>query len=147
MRKHRVTFYSPGTLFAEQSSREIASWDPKEAARMAATIVERHEARPYGFRFATVIAAPPVKDEEGGELEVIPREVERSGMYFLNGKVRAREEVLEGTDPGENILRSNVRCNGWPAIVEGHSPYRWTQPLEAGDCVVKGDGEIIYRQE
>ena len=61
-RDHRVTFYSPGTLVDESTTRPIAAWDPVEAVRMAAKITERHGAKPYGFQFSTVIVHPEVED-------------------------------------------------------------------------------------
>ena len=53
MKRHFVTFYSPGTMVAEQSTQEIESWDPDTAKAMMADICERYDAHPYGFRFTT----------------------------------------------------------------------------------------------
>jgi hypothetical protein len=53
MKKHFVTFYSPGTMVAETTEKPIASWNIKTAKQMASSIRERHGACPYGFRFTT----------------------------------------------------------------------------------------------
>lgn len=58
MRKHFVTFYSPGTFVAEETELPIDAWDIDKAVKMAHKIVERYEARPYGFRFSTRVRGP-----------------------------------------------------------------------------------------
>jgi len=56
--KHFVTFYSPGALFAEETSREIDQWDVDSARHMARGIVERYGATPYCFQFTTRARGP-----------------------------------------------------------------------------------------
>lgn len=46
MKAHFVHFRSPGTFFAEESTRPIESWDTDKAVEMAREIKERHGARP-----------------------------------------------------------------------------------------------------
>jgi hypothetical protein len=41
---HFVTFLSPGTFVAEDTTRPIESWDVKQAMKMADDIHERHGA-------------------------------------------------------------------------------------------------------
>src|SRR5512135_2906984 len=53
MERHFVTFYSPGTMVAEQTVKPIDSWDVEATIEMARSITERHNARPYAFRFST----------------------------------------------------------------------------------------------
>lgn len=53
MKKHFVTFFSPGTFVSETSEKPIDSWDVDTAVEMSTQILERHGARPYGFRFST----------------------------------------------------------------------------------------------
>ena len=53
MKAHFVTFYSPGTFVAEQSTKPIASWDVNAAMGMARSVKERYAAMPYGFEFTT----------------------------------------------------------------------------------------------
>jgi hypothetical protein len=42
MEKHFVTFLSPGTFMAEDSTKPISSWDIKKAQQMAAKVKERY---------------------------------------------------------------------------------------------------------
>ncbi len=144
-RKHFVTLLSPGTLFDEQTTRAITTWDPREAVRMASEIVERHGATPYGFQFSTRIVADPVPDGEGGELHVEPKVVAKSGTYFINGKLRTLDEIEALDDPNERILQSNMRCNRWFIVCEVVGRYRSTHPFEERDFVVSADGAIVER--
>lgn len=143
MRKHFVEFFSPGTFFAETSVREVSSWDTKEAVGLAETIKERHGAKPYGFQFFTSIVADPVPDGEGGTLEVEPKEVKRSGTYFLGGKLMNLEAIAGIAD--YSILLANMRCNGWPIVIENSNSYRSTHPFKEEDLLVGPDGEIARR--
>lgn len=144
MRQHFVTFYSPGTLFAESSDKPISAWDTAEACRLAAGIVERYGATPYAFRFETRIVADPIPDGEGGALVVQQKKVTESGRHYLGGKVRSFDDVPDTKENG--VLRDNMRSNRWWYVVSGVAKWAWTQPLEAEDVVVDpGTGEIVER--
>lgn len=127
LQKDFVTFYSPGTFQAEMTTMPISSWDEEEAIEMAKSIVERHDARPYGFRFTT-------RGREDDELD--SRELARSGMYYINGVVRTLEEV-EADEKSSGIILDNMRYNKWDKIVETYSPYKWTSPFNNGDKIVR----------
>lgn len=143
-REHRVTFLSPGTLFREESTKPIAGWCTRTAAQIARDVKERYGATPYGFYFSTIIVADPIADGEGGELKVLPREIERSGTHFLTGRVRTLVAIVAEGKPDEKILRSNMKSNGWRAVVENNS-YRCMQPFEPGDFIVDWEGAITHR--
>lgn len=148
MRKHYAVFLSPGTFFMEQSSRPIPLWDVGLAARMAEDITERYHARPYGFYFITQLEVGPVADGEGGWVDTKPKEVERSGTYYLGGKLLRYDEVieLEKEQPHKfGILRSNMRCNEWPLVIENTNSYRVTLSFHAKDCIVTHQGTIAIR--
>lgn len=140
IRKHFVEFLSPGTFVAESTTRPIDSWDVAEACRMAEDIVERHGARPYGFRFLTKLVADPVPDGEGGTLRVEPKEVATSGIHYLNGTILTLADIPD--DSEHAILRSNMRGNGWDRIVETRNGYRWTQPFTDKDRIVR-NGKVV----
>ena len=127
MQRHFVTFYSPGTIVAETTTKEIDSWNVDDAVAMARVIQERHGARPYGFRFST---------RARSETDLDSKEVDRSPMYYLGGTVRTVAEVLAGTDPSESTLRSNVRINDMKRVVTCHTPWRWTRELNDDDIVL-----------
>lgn len=144
MRKHQVTFYSPGSFVSEQSTRDISEWDPAIAAKLAHTIVERHGAKPYGFRFQTILAHEPIEDGEGGTLAVYPKMVEESGLYHLNSELRFFHQIAADDDPNERILLSNMRCNGWWIVAENRNSWRSVLPFEERDFVVNEDGTILH---
>jgi hypothetical protein len=128
MQKHFVTFYSPGTFVAESSIKEIDSWDVQVAQRLAASIEERHGAKPYGFRFSTRTRGPDDLDSAVSNT---------SPMYYLpHCKVETLDQIEARNDPREEILRSNMRSNGYDRIVVTTEGWKWTQPLSANDVVL-----------
>ena len=127
MEKHFVTFYSPGTLMSEVSVKPIDAWDVEAATEMARSIMERHGATPYGFRFTT---------RSRGDDDLDSKVSKTSPTYFLGGRIETLEEVEARDDPNEKILRFNMRSNGWSRIVVNDNSWRVTQPLEDGDVVL-----------
>ncbi len=129
MEQHFVTFYSPGTLLSEQTRKPIEKWDTDVAIEMSKTINERHWwATPYGFRFTTRGRGPDDLDS---------KEIDRSGMYFLGGRVETLEQVRQRADPAEQILLSNMESNGWARIVvDAGRSWGMKQPLQKGDMVL-----------
>lgn len=145
MRKHYVTFYSPGTFVAESSTLEIDSWDTAKAVAMSETIVARYNARPYCFVFSTDIVVDDVPDGEGGTLKVEPKEVDRSGFYFLGGRLETYDDVVARNDEKESILRSNMRNNEHWIVCINDNSYRSTVPFEEDSCIVNAHGMIVQR--
>lgn len=121
MKKLYVEFYSPGTFVSEVTSKEIDSQDIDKAIEMAHEIVERHGARPYGFRFVTY---------ELGVDDKISKKIDQTGIFWLGGKLRTAEEILNGTDPNESILRSNVRINEHKMIIENTNSWKFTSVFD-----------------
>ena len=144
-REHRVTFYSPGTLFAESTTKPIAEWDPRVAVEMAERITERHGAKPYSFSFSTILVSPPIDDGEGGTMDVPPKQVESSAYYHLGGKVETYAQVVARDDPKEHILRANMRGNGVAAVVVTTNSYKHTQAFEGDDVIVDATGTVVDR--
>lgn len=128
MKQHFVTFYSPGTFFAEDTTKEIDSWDVEKAREMAASIIERYNARPYGFRFTTRSRGPKDLDS---------KVTATSYMYYIGGRVRTLAEVRAAADPDERILLSNMESNGYARIWQTTEGWRWTQPLSDDDIVLE----------
>jgi len=127
MTRHFVTFYSPGTLVAETTTKPIYSWDVETAKQMAAKITERHGARPYAFAFTT---------RGRSEDDLDSKETARSCRYYLGGRIRTLEEVRADAVPDERILLSNMEGNDWKRVWESTSGWKWTQPLGDDDVVL-----------
>jgi hypothetical protein len=128
MKKHFVVFMSPGTFVVEKTTKEIDSWDTNKAIEMSKDIVERHGSKPYGFYFIT-------RERKNDELD--SKQVKESNMYYIGGKVKTLKEVKEENDPSNNILISNMECNGWDRVVTTYTPWKWTQPLNDSDIVLE----------
>ena len=143
MRKHFVTFMSPGTFVAEQTTKEIGEWDPIAAMRMATEIRERYNAKPYGFRFETRIVHDPIDNGEGGKLEVRDTTIKRSGMHYINGAIVKYDDAAD--KPHWRVLSDNMRDNAWPLAVEMRNGFRWTAPFEEEDVIVNADGITMAR--
>lgn len=122
-----VTFYSPGTFMSEETAREIDGWDIEVAKKMAHSIVERYGATPYAFQFRTM---------GRGKRDLNSKEIGKSPLYYLGGRVETLAEVEARNAPNEDILRSNMRCNGWGRIIVNDNSWRVTRPLEADDVIL-----------
>ena len=102
MEKHFVTFYSPGTFVAEESTKPIDSWDVKAAMKMARKVKERYNALPYGFRFTT-------RSRKADELD--SKVTATSCLYWLGGKIETLAEVKARATEKDRILVSNMEGN------------------------------------
>ena len=132
MERHFVTFYSPGTFMAEDTTRPIDSWDVEAAKEMARNIKERYDATPYGFRFTT-------RGRTDEELD--SKVIATSPMYYLGGRVRTLAEVKAEKNPDEEILVRNMECNGYDRVITNDNSWRWTQPLQGDDVVLEWEQE------
>lgn len=127
MKQHFVTFFSPGTFTAEQTTRPIEYWDVDLAVEISKDIMERYGAKPYGFQFST---------RERGELDLDSHVSKKSPMYYLGGKVLTLEQLKAINDPSNRILISNMEINRWDRVIINNNSWTWTQPLEEGDVVL-----------
>lgn len=138
MKRHFVIFYSPGTLFAETSSRQIDKWDVDLAMEIAHEIVERHGAIPYGFRFST---------RTRGKNDLDSYESENSRMYFLGGQIMTLKELEKLNNPDDKILISNMRINGYKRVVINTNSWKWVQPFNKGDIVLDWHPKTLVKDE
>lgn len=125
--KHYVTFYSPGTLVAEQRSVEVDSWDVDAAQAMALGVTERYDAIPYGFQFTT---------RGRGDADLDSRVIAKSPFYWLGGVVETLAQVKARATDRDRILIANMEGNGYDRIITNYNSWRWTQPLGADDVVL-----------
>lgn len=128
MEQHFVTFYSPGTFTAEITTKPIDAWSVPVALEMMADIKERYGATPYGFQFST-------RGRADDELD--SKVIATGPMHYVNVKVETLVEIEARNDPKEEILRSNMRCNGWDRVATTTTGWKWTQPLREGDVIVE----------
>lgn len=125
--RHFVTFYSPGTFVAEETTRPIDSWDTAKAIEMADTVIERYSATPFAFQFSTRV-------REANDLD--SRISERSNRYFLGGRIETLEEIEARNSPDDRILIGNMRSNGWNQVIVNDNSWRMTLPLQEQDTIL-----------
>ncbi len=127
MKKHFVTFYSPGTIVAETTRKPIDSWDVDKAVEMSRDVKERYGALPYAFRFST-------RGRKDNELD--SKIVKESNTYYLGGTVKTLSELKEEGNPKNRTLISNMEINNWDKVIVNDNSWRWTQPLKNSDIVL-----------
>ena len=127
MKKHFVTFLSPGTFVSEQTIKPIASWDVEKAMAMARDVSERYNATPYGFMFTT---------RERGPRDLDSRVVNTSGVYYLGGKVETLAQVKRRATSEDKILVANMECNKIKRIITNNNSWRFTAELRDHDVVL-----------
>lgn len=128
MKAHFVTFLSPGTFMAEDTTKPIAEWCVETAVRMADDITERHNARPYGFFFST---------RERADDELDSKTTLKSGIYYLGGVIETIADVEARNDPAERILLANMKGNGWERVITNRNSWKWTLPFGDGDTLLE----------
>lgn len=129
MKKHFVTFYCPGTFVAEESTREIPSWDVSAAVEMSRTILARYDAAPYGFRFTT---------RERGEEDFNSKQTEESVFYWLGGEVYSLDELIQSRPEGvTDILIHNMQNNGWKGCVINKNSWLHVGILGEDDIILE----------
>lgn len=130
--QHFVTFYSPGTFVSETNRVEVESWNVDHAVELARQTIQRHGARPYGFAFTS--ETRKVVHRDG--IPDIKTDVTRSPMYYIGGKVETLQEIVDRNLKSEEILRSNMICNGYDRVIVNTNSYKSTWPLHAEDVVL-----------
>lgn len=120
-------FYSPGTMFSEVTEKPIDSWDVEKAKEMALGITERHGATPHSFRFTT---------RSRGTKDLDSKETKKSCLYHLGGKIYTLPQVESRNARDEEILRSNMRCNGIKSIVVNTNSWKSVLPFGDGDVML-----------
>lgn len=143
--KHFVEFFSPGTFVSESSQLPIDDWDIKKAIELSKEITERYNATPYGFVFRTYRVSDPIDDGQGGTLTIEKKELKKSGLYYITGKVLTYDQLSVSKSKDIEILVSNMRCNLWPAVVENTNSWRFTGQFDENDCVVDYEGNVLRR--
>lgn len=140
--KHYVVFFSPGTFVSEQTEKEIDTPDIRVAVEMAKSITERYGAKPYGFQFVLRKTHPPLDDGENGKLEVLSKEIRRSGTYFIGGRLRFLDEIERENDQNERHISDNMRLNDYPIVIENVNSWKSTMPFQEEDVLLTSDGLI-----
>lgn len=123
MKKHFVTFLSPGTFVHEETTKEIERWDSELAITMARNVKERYNAKPFAFFFTT---------RSRGEKDFDSKQSRQSGRYYLGGEILTVAQVKKKF-PNETILHSNMECNGWDKVIVNTNSWKIVQPFEKDD--------------
>ncbi len=128
--KHFVVFASPGTFVSETTVKPVDSWDVDKAVEMAKDVLQRYNARPYGFYFETRTRGPEDLDS---------KVTATSPLYYLGGRVETRAQVEARNDPKEAILLTNMRANDVDRIIINENSWRFTAALKPTDVVLDVD--------
>ena len=127
IKQNYVTFYSPGTFFNEEFTKEIDSWDVQEAIKMSKEITERHNSTPYGFQFIT-------RGREDSDID--SHLITKSNMYYLGGTILTLADVKAKNDPADKILISNMEGNNWDRIIVNNNSWKHTAVFRDEDIVL-----------
>lgn len=127
MEKHFVTFLSPGTFFSEETTKPIETWNVEKAVEISHGVLERCNAKPYGFYFSTRSRGPDDLDS---------KQTAKSNLYYLGGRIETKEEVFARNDPKEDILRSSMENMKIDRLIVNNNSWRFTGPLRDGDVVL-----------
>ena len=133
MKKHFVIFFSPGSFVSEQTEKPIESWDVEKAVELLKEIKERYGATPYGFCFTT-------RGRNSDDLD--SKEISRSGMYYLGGKVLTLQDVKARNNPDDRTLIFNMECNKYERVIENTNSWKVTLPLNDNDTVLEYDSAV-----
>lgn len=104
MIKDFVTFLFPGVFWSEDATYEIEGFDFERAIELYKEL----KLKPFAFYFTKF---------ERGEEDWNPKEIERSGKYYINGDIKTLEDVKAENDPRNQILIDNMICNRWDKII------------------------------
>ncbi len=138
-------YFSPGTMFAETSTRALDKGSVKEAISLSKKVSERHGATPYAFDIVTKLVADPIDDGQGGTMKVFPKEIGRKGRYYLGGEVITYDQVIAREGAG-SIWAMNMRGNRDPVSVQNTNSYKSTQIFREQDVIVDVEtGAILVR--
>jgi hypothetical protein len=128
MEKHFIEFYSPGTIISETNLIEINSWDVNKAVELSKNIVQRHNSKPYGFKFIT---------KSRNEYDLDSKIIKQSNFYYLGGKIKTLTELKAENNQKDKILINNMECNGWNKIIENNNSWKITLPLNETDIILQ----------
>jgi hypothetical protein len=138
-----ILFLSPGTFVSETNREKVprADHNVEHALELAKGIVQRYGAKPYAFRFETKRCEETMSN---GKVCRSEPEVTSSGLHYIDGEVLTLDDIA---DTEQNaILRSNMRCNDYPAVVRTCNGYMHHAPLGRDDVVLHGD-DIVAKGE
>ncbi len=74
------------------------------------------------------------RDEAAADLD--SRVVNLSPLYYLGGRVEARQEVDDRNDPAEKTLRWNMRHQDIARIIINDNSFRFVGPFNDGDVLL-----------
>lgn len=105
--QHFVEYFYPGLLFAESSSRQIATHSVGEALKGMSK-------KAYGFKlYDKQILRAMVED---GTSTTVEKTLNESGMYYPGGVIYTMAEIKN--QQGESILYCNMWGNDYKKVVK-----------------------------
>lgn len=132
-----VTYYSPGTFFAETSAYKFDNFFLRHFVKKAESITERYNAKPYGFcveKYEEIVGLP-------NGFECKPKLLEKAeGTFFINGKVVFSRDLDKEKD---GIFISNLERNSQGVGITSTNSYRFNSYFSESDFIVNDVGVTI----
>ena len=137
---YKVTYYSPGTFFAESSSKEFDTFDLSKFVSHSANVSERHGAKPYGFSVEKLEL--PVTLPKMGTFKVVvePKVLETSGIYYITGEIIFSEDIV---DKDKDIFKSNLENNSDGVGIVNKNSYLFHGMFSKDDFIVDKNGVVV----
>lgn len=120
MIKHFIIYLMPGSFMSETSSREVLNWGVQDA-------IEAAPKNAFCFYFKTM----EQKDGVWGG----PKEIDRSGTYFLGGEVFSYADIPDTSK--YHTLRSNMKSNGWDYVIKCRTGNYQPFASDKGDVLIR----------
>ena len=119
-----VSYYYPGLIVSDESTKHVLDRDPEREAREA-------DERAYAFYYFDIVSA--VVSVEDIRVQTRSERRNISCTYYINGEVLDIDQVAEL--PGDNrILLDNMRGNEWTRVIRCRTGN--FQPFEDSDILV-----------
>jgi len=141
---YNVTYYSPGTLFSENSSFKFPNFNLADFASKAKEIKERHGAAPYGFVWEKCELPDVLPEVNGFKVTVHHKVLEKSGMNYITGDLVFASDLTARED---SIMKSNLESNSEGIGIINKNSWKYNGFFNKKDKIVNWAGKVVRTGE